>query len=139
MEHPTPRRLTRSHDRLLGGVAAGVGDYLDVDPTLVRVGWVIAVVVGLPLAVLAYLVLWVIMPLEDGTATRNSGARGDRRGRDSGALVLGVAMVLVGALFLLPDVHFVPWLGWRLIHFAWPAILIVGGVLLLMRSSRAAR
>ena len=35
-----PRRLYRSRDdRILGGVAAGVGEYFNIDPTLVRLAW----------------------------------------------------------------------------------------------------
>ena len=141
MEHSRPRRLTRSRDHLLGGVAAGLAEYLDIDPTLVRVGWVLAVVFGLPLAVLGYLVLWVIMPAPQAKPPKNHSSTLDesRAGadRDSGALILGIVLIVVGALFLLPDIDFLPWFGWRLIHLAWPILLILGGLLLLTRSSRA--
>lgn len=148
MEHSRPRRLTRSNDRILGGVAAGLGDYLDVDPTIVRVGWVLAVVFGLPLAVLGYIVLWLIMPAaedvarEDGEAGAGAvatEARSAPEGRDNGGLILGIVLVVVGALFLLPDFDLLPWFGWRLIHLTWPILLILGGLLLLTRSSRSSR
>ncbi len=57
------RRLMRAHDdKMVAGVCGGLALYLGVDPTLVRVGAVVALVVGLPATVIAYVVAWVIMP-----------------------------------------------------------------------------
>jgi phage shock protein C len=57
------RRLTRSHNRMLGGVCAGIAEYFNLDPTAVRVGYVLLSVLsaGFP-GLLAYLVLWVVIP-----------------------------------------------------------------------------
>jgi phage shock protein C len=59
-----PKRLFRSRkDRILGGVCGGLGNYLNVDPVLVRVVWAIlffAAGVGL----LAYILAWIIIPEE---------------------------------------------------------------------------
>ncbi len=142
MEQSQRRRLTRSNDRIIGGVAAGLGEYLDVDPTIVRVGWVLAIVFVLPLAAVGYLLLWVIMPDPEAAGSVASGASEARRGaprstRDNGALILGTLLIIVGAVFLLPDFDIFPWFGWRLIHLTWPILLIGGGVLLLMRSGRS--
>lgn len=62
------RRLTRSReDRLLGGVAGGVATFLGVDPTLVRIGFVLLAVFGGSGFVL-YLALWLLVPpAEDST------------------------------------------------------------------------
>jgi phage shock protein C len=59
-----PKRLMRSsQDKMVAGVCGGLALYLGVDPTLVRVGAVIALVVGLPATALAYVVAWAIMPV----------------------------------------------------------------------------
>jgi phage shock protein C len=61
------KRLTRSRDdKMLGGVAAGIARYLDVDPTLVRLAWIVAILLPGPNAiiVLLYLVLCFVLPLE---------------------------------------------------------------------------
>jgi len=59
-----PKRLFRSRkDRILGGVCGGLGNYLNVDPVLVRVVWAIlffAAGVGF----LAYILAWIIIPEE---------------------------------------------------------------------------
>jgi phage shock protein PspC (stress-responsive transcriptional regulator) len=56
-----PRRLRRSSDSRLTGVAAGVAEYFNIDPTLVRIGFVVLSLAAPPIA-LAYLVGWAVMP-----------------------------------------------------------------------------
>jgi phage shock protein C len=49
---------------MLGGVCAGLGEYFDVDPTLMRLIFVVGMfVLNLPL-VLIYLLMWIIVPVE---------------------------------------------------------------------------
>jgi phage shock protein PspC (stress-responsive transcriptional regulator) len=48
---------------MLAGVAAGLADYFDVDPTLVRVGFVVLSLMG-GLAVPLYLAGWLLIPDE---------------------------------------------------------------------------
>ncbi|HEY3107673.1 MAG TPA: PspC domain-containing protein [Chloroflexota bacterium] len=61
-----PRHLYRStRDRMVSGVAAGLGDYLGVDATAIRLLWVVATFVSGPVAPLFYLAAWWLMPRED--------------------------------------------------------------------------
>ena len=56
------RQLTRSQtNRRIAGVCGGIAEYFDIDPTLVRVAFVVAALVGGP-GLLLYLVLWVVLP-----------------------------------------------------------------------------
>ncbi|MEP2026714.1 MAG: PspC domain-containing protein [Reichenbachiella sp.] len=57
------RRLTRSSDRMLAGVCGGIANYFDLDPTLVRIAYVVLSIcsVGFP-GMLVYGILWLIMP-----------------------------------------------------------------------------
>lgn len=56
------KKLYRSEtDKVLGGVCAGIGEYFGVDPTLVRVGFVIGVVVW-GATFWLYLLLWLVVP-----------------------------------------------------------------------------
>jgi phage shock protein PspC (stress-responsive transcriptional regulator) len=62
---PTRDRYTRSRtDRVAVGVCGGLAEYLDVDPTLVRVAWAVVTVFSVGLGVLAYLLLWLLAPEE---------------------------------------------------------------------------
>lgn len=58
------KRLYRSRsERMLAGVCGGIGDYFDIDPTVIRILFVLfALVVGGGL--LLYIILLIIMPLE---------------------------------------------------------------------------
>src|SRR5271166_5820010 len=59
------RRLHRGgRGRMLAGVAVGLADYFDVDPTIVRVGFVALALLG-GLAVPLYLAGWLLIPDED--------------------------------------------------------------------------
>ena len=57
-----PRRLTRSRDRQLAGVAGGMAEYLDIDPTVVRILWIIVGIASGGLAIVAYIILALVMP-----------------------------------------------------------------------------
>ncbi len=58
------KRLYKSEtDKKIAGVCAGLAEYFDVDPTLVRVGYVLATLVtGFVPGVLGYLILAIITP-----------------------------------------------------------------------------
>jgi phage shock protein PspC (stress-responsive transcriptional regulator) len=57
-------RLERGgHGRMVGGVAVGLADYFDVDPTLVRIGFVALTFLG-GLAVPLYIAGWLLIPDE---------------------------------------------------------------------------
>ena len=57
-----PKRFVRStNDRKLAGVCAGVADYFDMDPTIVRVVWLVATLIPGP-NILAYIILWIAVP-----------------------------------------------------------------------------
>lgn len=56
------RRVMRSREhRMIAGVAGGIGEYFRVDPTLVRLGFVITAFFG-GAGIVAYLLAWVIIP-----------------------------------------------------------------------------
>jgi len=60
-----PRKLYRSRsNRVLSGVAGGMGEYFNLDPTIIRVLWVIFAVTSLGAAVLLYIILILVVPEE---------------------------------------------------------------------------
>ncbi len=56
------RRLERSRDKKIAGVAGGIAEYFNIDPTLVRIAFVIGMVVSSGSFLLAYLLLSFVMP-----------------------------------------------------------------------------
>jgi phage shock protein C len=55
--------------RVLGGVCAGIGSHLDVDPTVIRLVWVALTLLSLGTGIIVYLVAWVLIPEEPGGGT----------------------------------------------------------------------
>jgi phage shock protein C len=53
--------MRSSTDKKLGGVCAGLADYFDLDPTIVRVVWLLAVLFG-GVGLLLYIILWIVLP-----------------------------------------------------------------------------
>src|SRR5919106_610562 len=90
-ESPAPRRLLRSSkDRVLWGVAGGVGDYFRIDPTLVRLAFAVSAFFG-GLGVLAYLVRAVVVPEDDGSGQ----PKPSRRPPIWALVLLGLAILIV--------------------------------------------
>ena len=60
------RRLTRSRNKMIAGVCAGVAEYFGWDVTLFRVVYVIVSIISVAFpGILVYIVLWVVMPRPD--------------------------------------------------------------------------
>lgn len=59
------KRLTRSNDRIIGGVCAGIAEYFDIDPTLVRVAYALLTLLTAFCGIVLYPVLWIIIPAKN--------------------------------------------------------------------------
>ena len=58
-----PKRLYRSDaDKMIGGVCGGIAEYFTLDPTLVRIGYFLLSIFTVFSGVLAYLILWIVVP-----------------------------------------------------------------------------
>ncbi len=125
---PRPKLRRSRSDRRIGGVAGGLGQYLGVDSTVLRIGFVIASLVflggfGGPIL---YIIAWVLVPEEGKGSPVNRATFSGRPWQDwdrsarSWALVLGAL-----ALALIWSFGVWPWFHWRVLPF-WLAIVGVG-------------
>ena len=120
------QQLHRSeHDRVIAGVCGGLAEYLAIDPSLVRIAFVVAALWGVGL--LVYIVLAVVLPVED------SGLRWTSSSNERSHALAGTVLVVLGAALLAGNMGWAPWLSWNLF---WPTVLIVVGIGLLMRGPR---
>jgi phage shock protein C len=149
------KRLYRSYkDKMIGGVAGGLSEYFDIDPTLVRVLFALSLLVG-GAGILAYIILWIVVPEEpfdftfqkktDDEQSRKEGEQPSgseinqnqsyystlehqRHRRSSTA---GIILIALGIIFLannyIPRIHFSDF---------WPVILILIGVALILNYKR---
>ena len=67
------RRLYRSRDHMIAGVAAGVADYIDVDPSIVRTAWVVLAIMTGGILVVPYGVMWLVVPDEPDAEDESPG------------------------------------------------------------------
>ena len=59
------RKLLRSSDKIVAGVLSGIANYLDVDPTIVRIVYAVLTVCTVFSGILLYPLLWIIIPEEN--------------------------------------------------------------------------
>jgi phage shock protein C len=137
-------RLTRSStDKMIAGVCGGLADYLEIDPVLVRMAFLVlffASGIGIPI----YIILWVVMPLGENEAVADSiviqknindigesvqsGAK--RLGKPG---TVGVILVLLGAYFLLSEIGLFNWVSGAVF---WPLVIIGIGIFMLVRRNK---
>lgn len=162
-----PRKLTRdTKHAVLAGVAAGFGRYLDVDPVLARLGFVLLAFVN-GLGLLVYLAGWALMPREEAVPVGASGAAatpvdgspdpsvaaGFESLRDassqiaaemrkatsdpaSAQLAIGSVLVVVGTLLLADNLGLLRWPYWMRFETLWPLALVALGLGLVAKSRR---
>lgn len=119
-------KLYRStHNRILGGVCAGIAEYFGLDPTLVRIVWIITIFAG-GAGILAYIVAWILIP--ENPVDVIDGSDKSLFNTRAGAEVFGWILIAVGALLMFKFV--VPWFFSR---YFWPLLLIALGIGLILR------
>lgn len=58
------KKLYRSrNNRMIAGVCGGIGEYLEIDPTLVRLLWLLFAL-GMGSGIVVYIIAWIIIPEE---------------------------------------------------------------------------
>jgi phage shock protein C len=117
------RLVRRSHsERVVAGVCGGIGRYLGIDPVLLRIAFVILALAN-GLGVIAYVIAWVAIPEE--RPGQPLGPAPEAR-RETGRLVLGGALVVLGLVLLLdrlaPDLD----------ELFWPVAVVAVGVAVML-------
>ncbi len=136
------KRLCRSRsNKVLGGVAGGIGEYLAVDPILIRLAFVLLTFLG-GAGIPAYIIAWIIIPsCEPGSEGSAAGQRPSGASSNEVGLILGLVLVGLGIWFLLQNLNLIPGPFYALLRFIesafWPAMLILLGVLIILATGRS--
>jgi phage shock protein C len=144
-------RLYRSRDdRMLTGVAGGVAELLDIDPSLIRIVWLLVAILTGGIALLVYIVMAIVVPERpvgldssappapgsapaggaphaDGTSSAGRRSSRDPADRARAGFVIGAVLVVVGILFLIREL--IPALD---LGLWWPIAAIALGILLIV-------
>lgn len=74
------KRLYRSKkERMLGGVCGGLGEHLNVDPTVIRLVWAVIALLSLGTGLLIYIIAWIIIPDEGAADSPVTGREPDNQ------------------------------------------------------------
>jgi len=114
-------------DRIVGGVAAGLGERLGFSPTTARIACVVAALVTTGWAVPVYFIGWLLIPAKGAETSIGAKARHDLRGVTlavAAASLLAVFLLLAGAL---NDGSIEVW--------GWPQVVSVACVTLIWRNA----
>lgn len=152
MEEKTKKLYRSQRDKILFGVCGGLGDYFEIDTTIVRIACILLTLVS-GVGIIAYIVFLLIVPKEISeeevsrsenlkefaTATSNHAKRiiaeaketqwGEQRKMFGGILILIGFFLLVQKLF-----HLFDW--WWMGKIFWPVLIMFFGLLLLIRSKK---
>jgi phage shock protein C len=134
------KKLYRSTENgMLTGVCAGLGEYFNFDPTLIRLIFVLLTLGGGG-GVFIYIILSLVIPKKPGGEFKIDKERiteltkdiGDKtkklaHGKNHGNF-LGIILVMIGAVALWNQIT--PGFGW---HWFWPMVLIIAGMYLLFK------
>lgn len=138
---------------MIAGVCGGIGQYLGIDPLLVRIVFLV-LLLGDGVGFLLYVVLWILMPEERGSeqlrmqadsgvdSEEEEAAIGRRQSREIHrrpanqiGILVGSVLILFGILQLIDNLV-LPNLRWLTFDVLWPILLIAGGIALLFRWQR---
>ncbi len=123
-------RLMRSHtDHMVGGVCGGLGRYLNMDTTLVRLAFVLFTVAG-GAGLLVYLILLIVMPLDSSVEESVDYVPRDEEAQRRTSMLIGGGLILVGLVYLIGRI---PGLAWISFGNLWPLLLIIAGIAMIAR------
>ncbi len=138
------KKIYRSKSqKIIGGVCGGLGEYLDIDPVIIRIIWFILLLGGVGL--LAYIIAWIIIPIEpegfNYEANEETRVKGSKESGDGNArMLLGIILVVIGLLFFMREMWYFNNVFEQVFRFGWryflPALLITLGVYIVVKGSK---
>ncbi len=150
-QETTTSRLYRSKsNKMLGGVAGGLGEYLNIDPTIIRIGFILLGLLN-GIGILLYLLMWIFIPststktgLDNEETIKENIAEMKQTAQSFGHTLhfkhqstpensrswWAILIIALGFFFLFKNFGIFDVLD---IERFWPVILIVAGLIFLLR------
>lgn len=128
-------KLQRSNtNRMVSGVCGGIGEYFNIDPTIVRIIYIFLAFNYFSTALIIYLVCSFVIPEDDGIIDSDDYHEQNDKIRRNTPIFIGGGLIIWGA-FLLAKFLF-PWFNLKLMQLwkLWPVLLILLGLYILYNS-----
>ncbi len=127
-----------STNRVIGGVCAGLADYLNLDIALMRVLFVVAAFCG-SFGFWLYIILWIVAPSQklldfdniQQEETTIDITPDEKSGSNKGAITISIILIVIGLIALMDNFLYIDWI-WKL----WPVILIALGVVIIINTQK---
>jgi len=125
------RKLFRNtKDKIIAGVCSGLGDYLNIDPVIVRI-----IALGLfflhGFGFLTYIIAWVIIPPLNENEVFQVEQKEKSRAKGNTKIIIGIVMIVFGALIALDNSFYCTRFVTRFFSMTWeyfiPLALIIAG------------
>lgn len=138
MSEQTNRLYRSQSNKVFAGVCGGLGEYLGLDPTLVRVLWIVLSFLPFVPGLVLYIVAIFLIPVNPHQSAAPQGAHPSGM---TGSSLLGFGLVVLGTLWLMDNLDIISirwWWGhaWR---YTIPALIILSGLALILKSDRSER
>jgi len=122
------KRLYRSNDeKIIGGVCGGLGEYFDIDPSIVRVVLVLLFLAH-GIGLLAYIIAWIIIPKRplglEAYPTEHKYSSWNK-------YLPGIILLVLGIVLLIRETWY-----WFDFGEFWPVLLIIAGLFLIFRKRK---
>jgi len=142
------KRLYRSEsNQVLGGVCAGLGEFLGINPLFIRIFFVVWTILG-EFSVLVYILLWIIIPREFSVDANEKFEMNDlgARARQMGTEISMITRQPSSELIIFAGAGLIAWGIYNLIQgylnlniwaysqYVWPALLVIAGIVVIART-----
>ncbi|HHV26378.1 PspC domain-containing protein [Anaerosalibacter bizertensis] len=123
-----------SNDKIIAGVCGGLGEYFNIDPSIIRIFWLLFSISGSGSGIVAYIICAIVIPEKDSDVIYYD--ENENKSYKNSALFIGIVLILIGASLLVRKIW--PWFSLKSLKIAryWPILLIIAGIYIIYNQKK---
>ncbi|MBU5294671.1 PspC domain-containing protein [Anaerosalibacter bizertensis] len=123
-----------SNDKIIAGVCGGLGEYFNIDPSIIRIFWLLFSISGSGSGIVAYIICAIVIPEKDSDVIYYY--ENENKSYKNSALFIGIVLILIGASLLVRKIW--PWFSLKSLKIAryWPILLIIAGIYIIYNQKK---
>jgi phage shock protein C len=143
MKNETKRLYRLEEGKIIGGVCAGLGEYFNIDPTLIRLLWVLVFFMG-GSGLLLYIIFWIVLPVKKNRNEQESKKKmkdkeiekEKNEENTNPDYFFAFLLIFAGLVLLLNTTGVITWGIWSILWRFWPLVLVFIGLNLIIQENR---